>query len=212
MGIVCMIMGASGTGKSASMRNFDPAKIGVINVAKKPLPFKSKIKTFNSDDYMEIEQVLKKAKVKSLVIDDSQYLMANEYMRRAGENGFQKFTDIGRNFWALVNMCIEELPEDVIVYFLQHSETSDSGKEKAKTIGKLLDEKISLEGLFTIVLKTQVVDGRYMFSTQNNGQDTVKTPMGMFDEPLIDNDLALVDATIRDYYGIKEVKSNGKTA
>ena len=206
MATVVMILGASGTGKSASMRNFNGNEIGVINVAKKPLPFQSDIKTYNSDNYVEIEQVLKKAKAKTIVIDDSQYLMANEFMRRATENGFQKFTDIGRNFWALVDMCITDLPNDVIVYFMQHTEVNDSGKEKAKTIGKLLDEKITLEGLFAIVLKTQVVDGRYMFSTQSNGQDTVKSPIGLFDEPLIDNDLKAVDQAIRRYYKLNDIK------
>lgn len=206
MAIAVMIMGASGSGKSASMRNFKGSEVGVINVANKPLPFQSDIKTFNSDRYEEIEQVLKKATAKSLVIDDSQYLMANEFMRRATETGFQKFTDIGRNFWALVTMINQELPPDVIVYFMQHTEINDSGKEKAKTIGKLLDEKITVEGLFTIVLKTEVVDGRYMFSTQTNGADTVKTPMGLFEEPLIENDLKAVDVRIREFYKLDETK------
>ena len=206
MAIAVMIMGASGSGKSASMRNFKGSEVGVINVANKPLPFQSDIKTFNSDRYEEIEQVLKKATAKSLVIDDSQYLMANEFMRRATETGFQKFTDIGRNFWALVTMINQELPPDVIVYFMQHTEINDSGKEKAKTIGKLLDEKITVEGLFTIVLKTEVVDGRYMFSTQTNGADTVKTPMGLFEESLIENDLKAVDVRIREFYKLDETK------
>lgn len=206
MAIAVMVMGASGSGKSASMRNFKASELGVINVANKPLPFRSDIKTFKSDRYEEIEQVLKGAKTKSIVIDDSQYLMANEYMRRATEAGFQKFTDIGRNFWALVTMINQELPEDVIVYFMQHTELDANGNEKAKTIGKLLDEKITLEGLFTIVLKTEVVDGRYMFATRNNGSDTVKTPMGLFEEPLIDNDLKMVDDTIREFYGLGKEK------
>lgn len=204
MAIAVLIMGASGTGKSASMRNFKADEIGVINVAGKPLPFRSDIRTFPSDRYEEIEQILKKAKVKSLVIDDSQYLMANEFMRRASENGFQKFTDIGRNFWSLVDMINHELPSDVIVYFMQHTELDANGNEKAKTIGKLLDEKITLEGLFSIVLKTSVVDGSYMFATKNSGADTVKTPMGMFGEDLIPNDLKAVDERIREYYGLGE--------
>lgn len=206
MAIAVLVMGASGTGKSASLRNFRPDEIGVINVAGKPLPFRSEIKSFKSDRYEEIEAILKKAKVKSLVIDDSQYLMANEFMRRASENGFQKFTDIGRNFWALVDMINHDLPEDVIVYFMQHTELDANGNEKAKTIGKLLDEKITLEGLFSIVLKTAVVDGSYMFTTKNSGADTVKTPMGMFEQDLIENDLKAVDDAIREYYGLKEEK------
>ena len=206
MAIAVLVMGASGTGKSASLRNFSPDEIGVINVAGKPLPFRSDLKTISSDRYEDIEKVLKGAKVKSLVIDDSQYLMANEFMRRASENGFQKFTDIGRNFWALVDMINHDLPEDVIVYFMQHTELDANGNEKAKTIGKLLDEKITLEGLFSIVLKTAVIDGSYMFTTKNNGADTVKTPMGMFEQDLIENDLKAVDDAIREYYGLKEEK------
>lgn len=200
MAIAVMIMGASGSGKSASMRNFKADELGVINVANKPLPFKSDIKTYNSDRYEVIEQVLKGAKTKSIVIDDSQYLMANEFMRRAGEIGYQKFTDIGKNFWALIDMINHELPEDVIVYFMHHSELDANGNEKAKTIGRMLDEKITVEGLFTIVLKTEVVDGRYLFSTRTSGADSVKSPMGMFEEALIDNDLKQVDETIRAFY------------
>lgn len=199
-----LILGASGTGKSASMRNFNPDEIGVINVAGKSLPFKSKIKAITTDRYEDIDKILKGAKVKSLVIDDSQYLMANEFMRRATENGFQKFTDIGRNFWSLMDMINHDLPKDVIVYFMHHTELDANGNEKAKTIGKLLDEKITLEGMFTIVLKTVVVDGSYMFSTKNSGADTVKTPMGMFDEDLIENDLKAVDDRIREYYEEEE--------
>lgn len=201
MGIAVLIMGQSGSGKSASMRNFKANEIGVINVAGKPLPFKSDIKSINTDNYAEVEHVIKIAKVNAIVVDDSQYLMADEYMNRAKEHGFQKFTDIGYNFWHLVNM-VRTLPENKIVYFMQHTEISDNGREKAKTIGKLLDEKITLEGMFSIVLKTSVVDGHYYFTTQTNGSDTVKSPIGMFSEQLIDNDLKMVDSTIRDYYGL----------
>ncbi len=203
MGIPVMILGESGSGKSTSMRNFKAGEIGIINVGKKPLPFRSQIKPFNSDDYSKIVTVMQKATTKSIVIDDCQYLMANEFMRNAKVTGFQKFTDIALNFWSLVQIVIDQLPEDVIVYFLGHIERDANGNEKFKTIGKMLDEKITIEGLFTIVLKTVVSDGKYQFSTQTNGMDTVKSPLGMFDEPLIENDLKMVDETIRDYYNIK---------
>lgn len=205
MGIAVMIMGQSGTGKSASLRNFTKEEVSVINVAGKPLPFRSDIVSYSTDNYVNVVKAMKQAKTPSIVIDDSQYLMANEYMRRAGENGFQKFTDIGRNYWALVN-TVRDLPKDKVVYFLQHTEMTDSGKEKAKTIGKLLDEKITVEGMFTIVLKTDVIDGRYVFRTQNNGSDTVKSPMGMFDTEEVENDLREVDKVIREYYGLTEEK------
>lgn len=203
MGIPVLILGESGSGKSASLRNFKPNEVGIINVGGKPLPFKSQHKTFKTDDYMKIDTCIKGAQnTKSFVIDDAQYLMANEYMRTAKVNGYQKFTDIALNFWALVQMVINDLPDDKIVYFLGHIERDNNGNEKFKTIGKMLDEKITLEGLFTIVLKTYVSDGKYQFVTQTNGQDTVKSPIGMFDEHLIDNDLKMVDETIRKYYEI----------
>lgn len=202
MGIPVLILGESGSGKSASLRNFKDGEVGIINVSSKPLPFKTSIKPFNSDDYMKIEQVMKKAKAKSIVIDDAQYLQANEYMRNAKIQGYQKFTDIALNFWTLVQMVIKELPEDVIVYFLGHIETDSSGKEKFKTIGKMTDN-YSVEGMCTIVLKTLVEDGHYYFTTQTNGFDTVKSPMGMFNETKIDNDLKKVDEAIREYYEIK---------
>lgn len=200
MGIPVLILGESGSGKSASLRNFKTGEVGVINVAGKPLPFKNSHTFYSSDNYEHIANAIKKAKAKTIVIDDAQYLMANEYMRRASENGFQKFTDIGRNYWALVYMVIRELPEDVVVYFLGHIERDANGNEKFKTIGKLLDEKITVEGLYSIVLKTFVEDGKYHFTTQTNGFDTVKSPIGMFDEKLIDNDLKMVDEKIRSYY------------
>lgn len=202
MGIPVLILGESGSGKSASLRNFKDGEVGIINVSSKPLPFKTSIKPFNSDDYMKIEQVMKKAKAKSIVIDDAQYLQANEYMRNAKIQGYQKFTDIALNFWTLVQMVIKELPEDVIVYFLGHIETDSNGKEKFKTIGKMTDN-YSVEGMCTIVLKTLVEDGHYYFTTQTNGFDTVKSPMGMFNETKIDNDLKKVDEAIREYYEIK---------
>lgn len=202
MAIPVLIMGHSGSGKSTSMRNFKAEEIGVISVVKKPLPFRSDIKPYNSDDYTKIMEVLLKSKRKTFVIDDCQYLMANEFMRTAKVNGYQKFTDLALNFWNLVQFVTNNLPDDVIVYFLAHTEVDANGNEKMKTIGKMLDEKITVEGLFTIVLKTSVQDGKYSFTTQTNGQDTVKSPMGLFSETMIDNDLKFVDETIREFYGI----------
>jgi hypothetical protein len=207
MGTPVMILGASGTGKSASMRNLDPAKVGLVNVAKKPLPFRGAIRSLDTDDYPTISATLARAKSDILVIDDAQYLMANAYMRRAKETGYQKFSDIGLDFWNLVQQVVN-LPPEKVVYFLGHTEVDAFGNTKFKTIGKMLDEKITVEGMFTIVLRTRVADGHFYFSTVNDGTDTVKTPMGMFAEPYIDNDLAIVDAAIRDYYGLgkKEAK------
>lgn len=201
MAIIVMVYGQSGTGKSTSLRNFKPEDVCIVNVSGKPLPFKNKHKTFNTDDYMAIDAAIKKAPAKSIVIDDATYLMTGEYMRTAKVTGYQKFTDMALNYYTLVKSAAA-LPPDKIVYFMGHSDTDANGNEKFKTIGKMLDEKVTLEGMFTIVLKTVVTDGKYQFSTRNSGQDTVKTPLGMFNDVLIDNDLAMVDKTIREYYGI----------
>ena len=201
MAIIVMVYGQSGTGKSTSLRNFKPEDVCIVNVSGKPLPFKNKHKTFNTDDYMSIEAAIQKAPAKSIVIDDATYLMTGEYMRAAKVTGYQKFTDLALNYYTLVKTAAA-LPDDKIVYFMGHSDIDNNGNEKFKTIGKLLDEKITLEGMFTIVLKTVVTDGKYQFSTRNSGQDTVKTPMGMFSETLIENDLAAVDKAIREYYEI----------
>lgn len=211
MGIPVLILGESGTGKSASLRNFEPNDLKVINVANKPLPFKNKIESVATDDYRTIIKELKLNKKKVSVIDDAQYLMANEFMRRATERGFDKFTEIAQNFWTLVN-TVKDLPSDQVVYFLAHIERDANGNEKIKTIGKLLDEKITVEGMFTIVLKTNVTDGVYSFITQNSGHDTVKSPIGMFPSIVIDNDLKYVDDKIRNYYEIGDFLSDEEMA
>lgn len=206
MGISVMILGESGTGKSASLRNFQSGEVSVINVAGKPLPFRTKLKTFDSDCYDTIKKVIGKVVEKGqkrIVIDDAQYLMANEYMRRANETGYQKFTDIGKNYFDLMTY-VKSLPPDVIVYFLSHVAVDEQGTTRCKTVGKMLDEKITIEGLFTIVLRTDVTDGAYRFSTKNSGNDTVKSPIGMFEELYIDNDLKEVDHSIREYYELNE--------
>ena len=204
MAVIVLIIGESGTGKSTSLRNFKKGEASVVNVSKKPLPFKNDLAMLKSDNYKEIETILKRANSKSIIIDDAQYLMAFEYMHRAKEKGYEKFTDIGSNFFNLTETAIN-LPDDKIVYFLSHIERTKDGTEKCKTIGQLLDEKITVEGLFSIVLKTIVtLDGnnqrQFCFATINNGSDTVKTPMGMFENALIPNDLKAVDTVIREYY------------
>ena len=211
MGLPVLILGESGTGKSASMRNFTKDDVAIINVAGKPLPFKSDLKPVNTDDYADIMFDLKElSKTHTrIVIDDAQYLMANEFMRRAMEKGFDKFMEMGQHYWSLID-SVKKLPDECIVYFLSHIERKDNGEEKVKTIGKLLDEKITIEGMFTIVLKTCVQDGVYSFVTQNNGKDTVKTPMGMFDTYGIENDLKYVDAKIRDYYNFSDAPAEIK--
>lgn len=212
MSIATIILGESGTGKTTSLRNLNPAETLLIQVVKKPLPFRaagwsylsSENKAGNilvSDRWGKIISYCQKTQRKVIVIDDFQYILANEYMRRSAETGFGKFTDIGKQAWEIFN-AVNGLPDDVRVYLLSHTQTSDDGVTKIKTIGKMLDEKITVEGLFSIVLRTLVDGDQYLFSTKNSGSDTVKSPMGLFDAARIGNDLAEVDAAICGYYEI----------
>lgn len=201
MGIPVLILGESGSGKSASLRNFDPAQVGVFNVAGKPMPFRAKLPVVNNATYNRIYKSLAKGKLKTYVVDDSQYLMAFEFFDRAKETGFNKFTDIGLNFKNLIQFVITNTAPDCIVYFLHHVENSGENKLKAKTIGKMLDEKLTLEGLFSIVLLCEASADGHHFITQSDGYTTAKSPMEMFDKQ-IDNDLAMVDATIREYWNL----------
>lgn len=207
MGQLVFVIGRPGTGKSYSMRNFPKGKLAVINVQGKILPFKGsgEIEMTSTDRSERIVQALDiySKKFKSIVVDDFQYTMANEFMRRSAEKGYDKFTEIGRHAWDIATK-VTDLPADVIVYIMCHTDKDDEGNEKIKTIGKLLDEKICLEGMSTIVLKTNVTDGVYTFLTQNNGKDTVKSPAGMFPTYAIDNDLYYVDQKIRNFYGLGE--------
>ena len=201
MGIPVLILGESGSGKSAALRNFDPAEIGIFNVASKPLPFRRQLKTVNGATYPVIMRALQAPKLKAYAIDDSQYLLAFEFFDRAKETGYQKFTDIALNFRNLIQFVITQTPPDCIVYFLHHVERTDDGHVKAKTIGKMLDEKLTVEGMFSIVLLCQTDGKRHWFTTQSDGYSSAKSPMEMF-EPEIDNDLKAVDTAIREYYGL----------
>ena len=210
-----LIMGESGTGKSTSIRNCDPAITAIINPVGKPLPFKGskKFETLNSVtdanmicDYMKAQADAGK---KIIIVDDFQYILAIPYMDRIKENGWDKWNDFGENYFKIIDVC-KELPEDVCVYYLSHCETLENGVTTIKLIGKLLREKITIEGLFTIVLKTGVSEGNYYFFTQNSGKDTVKSPLGMFDTFSIDNDLAYVDSKIRNYYEFDGAKTDAE--
>ena len=205
MGTGVLILGHSGSGKSASMRNCTADRFGIVNVQSKPLPFKSDLKTYDTDNYPDVINALIKGKTPSVVIDDSQYLMSHEYMYRASETGFQKYSEIGTHFFQLLE-AIRKLPNDKIVYLMHHIDRADDGFEKAKTVGKMVDNYICVEGCFSIVLKAVASQSGYFFKTRTSGQDAVKTPMGMFSAEEIDNDLLMVDDTIRDYYGIQIAK------
>ena len=204
MGIPVLILGESGSGKTYSIKNMDPEKVGVFLVEKPRLPFRKQFKTVQGANYFVILKALAEPKLKRYVIDDSQYLLLNEFFDRANETGYQKFTDMALNFRNLIHFVIRKVPDDVIVYFLHHTDTDANGKIKAKTIGRMLDEKLTVEGLFDIVLRTAVTPEGHVFLTQSTGSDTVKTPEEMFPENQIPNDLAVVDKAIRTYYGMEE--------
>ena len=223
MGIPVLIIGESGSGKTYAIKNLDPEKVGIFLCEKNRLPFRKPFPTYKVRNMLKdedgkqimyrqsavIQGVLAGRKAKDhkkiYVIDDSQYIMANEYFDRASEKGYDKFVDIGANFRNLVHLVNNELPDDVIVYFLHHPETDgNTGRVKAKTIGKMLDEKLTLEGCFDIVLHARTDGAEHWFSTQSDGTDTAKSPEEMF-EAKIPNDLAFVDKTIREYYGMESV-------
>lgn len=201
MGIPSLILGPSGSGKSASMRNFAPDEVGVFNVASKPLPFKTKLPLFNCSDYGKIMAAMQKSDKKIFVVDDSQYLSVFANFARAKEVGYTKFVDMALNEYNLIQFVIRNLPEDTIVYFMRHIDIDDSGRVHAKTIGKMLDQNLGgLEGMFSIVLMAQTDGNEYFFQTQSDGYSPCKTPMEMFAERKIPNDLKMVDETIRRYY------------
>ena len=216
MSIATLILGNSGSGKSTSLRNLDPSKTLLIQCISKPLPFRSngwayfdKDKApggniFVTDQAAQIIKLMRGTKRDVIVLDDFQYILANEFMRRVldketGNAAFAKYNEIARNAWDIL-MAAGQLGDGKRVYILGHTQEDENGRTKAKTIGKLLDEKITIEGLLTIVLRTAVINGQYLFTTQNSGLDTVKSPLGLFDSDQIENDLAAVDAAIFSYY------------
>jgi hypothetical protein len=197
------------------MRNLDPAQTLLIQAIKKPLPFRTKGWSYRSkenpggnifvtDKADQIIALMSKTQRKVIVFDDWNLMMTNEFMRRSSEHGFQKFSDIGKSAWDVM-MAASVLPDDVRVYFLGHVATDEFGNIRARTIGKMLDEKCPVESLFTIVIRAALINGRHIFSTQNSGSDTCKSPIDMFAEQHIDNDLAAVDAAIADFYGITQL-------
>lgn len=219
MSISALILGESGTGKTTALRNMLPADTMLIQPVRKPLPFRvgswgyfSKDDAqangssragniFVTDKSAEIVALMQRTARNVIVLDDFQYVLANEFMRRSEEKGYEKFSDIGRHAWDILSAA-NELPGNKRVYIIGHTQSDEFGRTKVKTIGKMLDEKIVIEGMFSIVLRTAVSNGRYSFSTRNNGLDTVKTPIDLFADDLIDNDLAAVDRAIVDYYGL----------
>lgn len=211
MGLPVLILGESGSGKSFSIKNMDAENVGIFAVEKALLPFRDKgFKVAKNATYNMIMATLKEPKLKAYVIDDSQYLMVNEFFDRAKDTGYQKYTDIGLHFRNLVHHINQNIPDDVIVYFLHHTEIdSNTGKTKAKTVGKMLDNYLTVEGCFNIVLQAVAEGKEHYFITQSDGSNTAKSPEDMF-AIKIANDLRAVDTTIRDYYGFANKESEEK--
>jgi hypothetical protein len=212
--IPVLIIGKSGSGKTYSLKNFKKDEVGIISVEKGRLPFKSDLQvakvpthfdgvkdyaTLHRAKYNWIFKAIESGNFKSYVIDDSQYLLANELFDRSAEKSYEKFSQMAANFRGLIHSINESEIEDKIVYFLHHTELDADGREKAKTVGKMLDEKLTVEGCFDIVIYCQ----DHKFYTQSNGQSTAKTPEDMLDLE-IPNDLKFVDVAIREYYGLNK--------
>ena len=220
-----LVIADSGTGKSTSIRTLDPKETFIINIANKPLPFKGWKKNYtniskenpkgNMTSASTAPGIIKAMQhvndkmphINTLVIDDWQYMSSFEYFDRANEKGYDKFTQIAANLAQVAKMP-KDMREDLTIFFLTHSEDSTDinghRKVKAKTIGKMIDNTLTLEGLFSIVLFGHVKkdeDGQlhYGFDTVNNGENTCKSPMGMFEDSFIDNDLQLVKDCIAEY-------------
>lgn len=212
MSYACLVLGESGTGKTCSLRNLDPKKTLLIQPVRKPLPFRSagwkEIKAKGdgnnilvSADPQQIIKCMHASPFDIVVVDDWQYILCSLFMAARNVKGYDKFTDIGGAGFDVAKAA-SELGENKRVYVLAHTTNDEFGNTRIKTLGRLLDDKIVVEGMFTTVLRTHVENGRYLFSTQNSGSDTVKSPMGMFSEQYIENDLAAIDRVICDYYGI----------
>ena len=202
MGLPVLVLGESGSGKTYSIKNLDVNEVGIFSVEKSYLPFKKDFKVAKNASYQMISQAFKEPKFKKYIIDDSQYLLVNELFDRVNENGYSKFGEIACHFRNLIHHINKELPDDVIVYFLHHTELdSNTSKIKAKTVGKMLDNQLTVEGCFNIVLLCKAEGTEHFFETQSDGYTTAKSPEDMFDLR-IPNDLKLVDTKIREYYGL----------
>ena len=194
-----LLIGASGSGKSTSLRNFKREEVAVVNVLGKPLPFKTDIKAPKCDDYATILKAIANTKKKTIVIDDSNYLITNEFMSKSSVKGFDKYNEMGNNFFNLIN-GIKNIEGGKTVYLIMHEDTDENGNVKPKTIGKLLDDKVNIQGMFTICIRSMFDNGNYIFRLRTNGQDCVKTPFGMFENETMENDLKAFDKVVREYY------------
>lgn len=203
-----LVIGKSGSGKSYSLNTLDPNDVALINVLGKPLPFRGSaaFRQITTDDYDKVNNAIAKTKAHIVVVDDAGYLMTNMFMKGhsnagAGNGVFTLYNNIGDKFWTMIDK-ISKLDGDKRVYIMMHEDSDDFGNIRPKTIGKMVNEKVCLEGMFTICLRCAVKGGKHVFLTQSDGMDVAKSPSGMFETEEIDNDLAAVDKAICEYYGI----------
>jgi len=207
-----LVIGESGTGKSTAIRTLDPESTFIFSTLGKPLPFRgyknkysSELKNFYvSDNYKVLLSYIKaiderRPEITTLVIDDFIYLMSHEFMNRVMEKGYDKYNELASHAWGIFKTLMG-CRDDLTIFVLTHSDVDSQGKSKVKTIGKLLDDKICLEGMISTVLHSMIVDGEYKFLTQNNGTHLAKSPIDMFSESLIDNDLLAVKEQLESYY------------
>lgn len=222
MGMPVLVFGKSGSGKSRSLKNFAEDEILFINVENKMLPFRKKFKyeivpksDQNATSLQRIFLALDKMPCNTAVIDDCGYLMTHYFMdhhrEKSGNLSFEMYDSIADIIYNLVQYIKNNLPPKKIVYLLFHEETDDYGNTKIRTIGKLIDSKVVLEGMVTICIRCASDNGKHYFLTQTDGKDVVKSPEEMFKDKEIDNDLKAVDAAIREYYGLTNKKKEEKT-
>lgn len=204
-----LIIGKSGSGKSTSLRNFTKDEVAVINVLGKPLPFKSDIKAPKIDDYTNILNQIQLTKKKTIVIDDANYLITNDFMENASIKGYDKYNEMAKGYFELIN-GIKNVEGGKTVYLIMHEDSDDDGNIKPKTIGKLLDDKVNIQGMFTICIRSMYENGNYIFKLKTNGQDCVKTPFQMFETDSMENDLKAFNAVVRDYYELDKKESEEK--
>ena len=212
MGIPVLIIGRSCSGKSRSLKRCVGKDFGLLRVLNKPLPFRGKFIGKPCNNYSEINEIVKSPKwPASIVIDDAGYLITGQFMDGHATTGkgnavFSLYNQMADNFYRLIQTIANEAPANRIVYVIMHEDTNEFGDIRPKTIGKLLDEKVCLEGMFTIVLRA-LKGEKYMFVTQSRDGAVSKSPDDMFPDVEIDNDLLLVDNVIREYYGIENPKN-----
>lgn len=213
-----LIIGRSGSGKSSSLRNLDPKSTFIISVLDKPLPFRGYKKNYvpikgwddkegnylATDDWQRIIKCIQmidktRPEITTLIIDDIQYVLANEFMKRSAERGFDKYSEMGMHYWSIINSAMS-CRSNLLTFFLSHNEIDNNGQSKVKTIGKMLDEKITVEGLFTVCFQSTIINDEYKFLTQSNGECSAKSPIDMFKDLYIDNDLVIIKKAIEEYY------------